>query len=871
MNKQKIEILLEKAEKPSRYLGNEWNSIRKNKEDVTVRIALAFPDLYELGLGNLGLQILYSKLNELHYVWAERVYAPAPDLAKTLIEKQISLFLWESKDPVKSVDLLGFTLQSELTYTTVLNILHLSQIPIFSEQRDDTHPLICAGGPCCANPEPLAPFIDFFVIGDGEDVAIEIAQILKELKGKSRIEKLSELYKLEGVYIPSFAKTITTPSGFTIPEPEKLKVKRRIVKKLTYSNYINNYIVPYTQLVHEGISIEVMRGCTRTCRFCLAGCFYRPVRERTPDEVFNLTAELLKKTGLESVSLVSLSTCDHSQINTMLKKLLQLTIPKMTSISLPSLRLDAFSVNLADMVTGVRRSGLTFAPEAGSERLRKFINKTVSNENLLDIVRIAFSKGWTHIKLYFMIGLPTETDEDISELINLVKNCLAEAKKIRKDAKIHLGISTFVPKPWTPFQWERQIPIQETKDKQLRILSELRKYKSIKISFHSPESSFIEGLISRGDRTIAKLIYLSWQKGAYLETSTDQIKLEHWLSAIDELQLNPQILLGERKLEEPLPWDFIDMGLRKEWLMQERELALKGITTPDCREGRCHQCGIQNYTKTPCIKWNSPDINIHSNYTEIEKLTPIEKTPKQRLLLKIGKIGTARLLSHLEFYHSWIRALRRAELPLAYTQGYHAHPKISLALPAPVGEIVLEEFMEIWLTQNVDTDNKLIESIRKQLPEGFLLHSIETIPLQAPSLMQRTKGLEYVILLSNIPIENQRQLQTDLEETFEKQWDLVYTNITTLNDTLIKNKDTFEKTTVFEIKTRENSIYLRWVSPIINNKFLKPSILKETLEKKHPELNITIIRTHTFIDHIPIFQSILFSIESVICAIKHIT
>ncbi len=335
MFSSQIDTLLEKVEKPSRYLGNEWNSVQKKKEDVVVRIALAFPDLYELGLGNLGLQILYSRLNELPYVWAERVYAPAPDLAKILTEKKIPLFLWESKDPVYIVDLLGFTLQSELTYTTLLNILHLSRIPILSEQRKDNHPIVCAGGPCCSNPEPMVDFIDFFVIGDGEEIVVEIANLLKELKGKSRTEKLSELSRLEGVYVPKLANIIKTPSGFTIPDPSTFKVKRRIVKSITNFNYIKNYIVPYTQLVHEGLSIEVMRGCTRTCRFCLAGCFYRPVRERTPEDVISLTSKLLKETGLESVSLVSLSTCDHSKINKMLKDLLNITIPQMTSINLP--------------------------------------------------------------------------------------------------------------------------------------------------------------------------------------------------------------------------------------------------------------------------------------------------------------------------------------------------------------------------------------------------------------------------------------------------------------------------------------------------------------------------------------------------------
>ncbi len=516
------------------------------------------------------------------------------------------------------------------------------------------------------------------------------------------------------------------------------------------------------------------------------------------------------------------------------------------------------------MVTGVRRSGLTFAPEAGSNRLRKVINKTISNENLLDIVKIAFSKGWTHIKLYFMIGLPTETDKDISELIDLAKECLAEAKKIRKDAKIHLGISTFVPKPWTPFQWERQISIQEIQEKQQKILNELKKFKNIKISFHSPESSFIEGIISRADRTIGKIIYLAWQKGAYLETSSDHIKLEHWLNAIDELSVDPHILLGERKIEEPLPWDFIDMGIRKEWLISEREKAFHEIITSDCREGKCHQCGIHNYTKSPCLKWEKEKNYAEINYAVNNNInSTFKKEPKQRLLIKIGKIGTARLLSHLEFYTAWIRILRRAELPLAYSQGFHAHPKISFALPAPVGEIVLEEFMEIWLTENVNIDNNLLIKINNQLPEGFVLHHINTIPINAPSLMQRVKALEYIVFIKDKP-ETHYKLIHYLRETFENQWDNTYSHLTLSNHIQSLQNTPIQQLKTFEIQTLDEITYIRWISPIINNKFLKPSILIDILSKNLSQSRILSVRTHTYLDVIPTLQTSSFSLNYII-------
>ncbi|MCX8064379.1 MAG: TIGR03960 family B12-binding radical SAM protein [Candidatus Hydrogenedentes bacterium] len=844
MFKEVIESLLENVEKPSRYLGNEWNSIHKNKDEVLVRIALAFPDLYELGLGNLGLQILYSILNDLPYVWAERVYAPAPDLAKLLIERQIPLFLWESKDPVKSVDLLGFTLQSELTYTTVLNMLHLSQIPLLSKNREEGHPLVCAGGPCCANPEPMAPFVDFFVIGDGEEIAIEIAELLKALKGKEREEKLIEISKIEGVYVPKFVKTIQTSSGYTTPNPENFRVKRRISKKLKNPNYIKSYIVPFTQLIHEGLSIEIMRGCSRNCRFCLAGCIYRPVREHNPDEIVNLATKLLNSTGFESISLVSLATCDYSHINELLSKLQKLTKPRMTAINLPSLRVDGFSISLAEMVSGVRRSGLTFAPEAGSDRLRKVINKTVTNEELLEITKIAFSKGWTHIKLYFMIGLPTETDEDISALIELAILCLNEAKKIRNDAKIHLGISTFVPKPWTPFQWDQQISLEETKNKQIRILQELKKYKSIKVSFHSPEFSFIEGIISRADRKIGELIYRAWSKGAYLETSSNQINFDHWLSALRELNIQPDGLLGKRKTDEPLPWDFIDIGIKKEWLLKQREIALKELTTPDCREGKCDKCGIQLYTKEQCLRWNKK-----IDYSEeLAKHISLNYSPEpvQRLLFKIKKIKMARFLSHLELYNAWIRILRRANLPLAYSKGFHAHPKISFAYPAPVGEILLEEFIDLWLAEESIPYESYKEKVKKELPDGFVLDDIGLIPKDSPSIMQRVKGAEYCLLIETKEGKFE-QVSEHAKKIFITMWEHYYPKEKSLTPLYRTYKILQEET-----ESSKGKIYLslQWISPLVENRMLKSSQLRKELQLVIPSLKIYSIRIHTFLDHI---------------------
>lgn len=834
--------ILPRVERPSRYLGTEWNTVHKSAETVQLRVALVFPDLYELGLGNLGLQILYSLLNAHPYIWAERVYAPATDLEQMLRQNNHPLFLWESKDPVKKSDLVGFTLQSELTYTTVLNILNLAHIPLYSKERTDDDPLICAGGPCCYNPEPMAPFIDFFVIGEGEDIILRIAEVLLTNKERNRLKKLELLSEIEGVYVPDTIPLVSNQQGILVPDISMKKVRRAITKQLTTHNYIEKYIVPFAPLVHDGLSIEVMRGCTRGCRFCLAGCAFRPVRERSPEDISTLLSSLLPNTGLETVSFVSLSTCDHSQIQQLLHQARKITQPSMTGISLPSLRMDSFSVILADSISSVRRSGLTFAPEAGSERLRKMINKSVTDEDLMEITRIAFQKGWTHIKLYFMIGLPTETDEDLESLIDLAVRCLNTAKKIRHSAHIHLGISTFVPKPWTPFQWAQQISLEETIEKQKKILKELKKYRAIKINFHAPESSFIEGLLSRADRRMSQVIMSAWKQGARLETSADMISLEHWLHALEQHHLAGEELFRKRDNDEIFPWDFIDIGIKKEWLYKEWQTAYTYEITSDCREKGCHMCGIQQREGLSCIHWKKekkePIIDIN---TSSSALTP--QLPAQRLLLKVGKIGPARFLSHLEFQTAWIRALRRTQLPLVYTQGYHAHARISIALPAPVGEILLEEYMEIWLNK-IEDIHEVKEQIKVSLPEGFILYSVDDIPLSSPSVMERVVGLQYAVVIQaetpfNIDDINNLSsfVQSQLKEIASKTEELTLLPFNLLS---------------IDGGPENSTILLQWYTPAGKGKFFKPKTMKEFLQQKNNlYVNIHSIRVKTFLDTPP--------------------
>lgn len=520
--------ILPRVEKPSRYLGNELNTVHKRREDVDFRVALVFPDLYELGLGNLGLHILYAILNDMPGVWAERAYTPALDMEAILRERKLPLFLHESKDPMAVCDCIGFTLQSELTYTNILNTIDLAGLEVRAEKRRDDDPLIFAGGPAAFNPEMLAPFFDFFVIGEGEDAIVEMVDVLRPLKGAPKAAKLAALAELEGFYVPSLYPMEEDERGQIVPKLGEPPIVKRLVNSLDGARYPSKYIVPFAQLVHDGIALEVLRGCTQGCRFCQAGMVTRPVRERSLTNIDTLMEKALENTGFEAVSLVSLSTCDFSRPRTLVKQAVNRAHKDNVSISLPSLRLDSFAVEMADMVSGVRRSGLTFAPEAASPRMRAVINKFIPDEELLTMATEAFRRGWTSVKTYFMIGLPTERDEDVLAIADLALRTLKEGRKCTPRATVRTGVSTFVPKPFTPFQWAEQIGIEETHRRQSLLSERFRNNSGIKFGRHSPETSFIEGLITRADRRCADLIEAAWRNGARLETWDEHVNVDHW-------------------------------------------------------------------------------------------------------------------------------------------------------------------------------------------------------------------------------------------------------------------------------------------------------------------------------------------------------
>ena len=612
MDKKRLEQLMLTVQKPGRYSGGEMNQVIKDKSKIDVRFAFCFPDTYEIGMSHLGMKILYSQFNERDDIWCERVFAPWIDAQKVMQSENIPLFALESRDPIKDFDFVGFTLQYELSYTNVLSMLDLGGIALKSCDRSENDPIVVAGGPCACNPEPLCDFIDIFFLGEGEEVDLEVIDLYKETKksGGTRQEFLRAASKIKGVYVPALYDVEYNDDGtiskYVPKDDAPPKIEKRIISNMDEVYYPDKFVVPYIEAVHDRAVQEVFRGCIRGCRFCQAGYIYRPVREKSPDTVNRQARALCKNTGYDEISLSSLSTSDYTGLEKMLDTMLDWSQCDRVSLSLPSLRIDNFSEELLEKINRLRKSGLTFAPEAGTQRLRDVINKNITEDDILSSCATAFRGGYTAVKLYFMMGLPTETDEDIVGIAVLAQKIVdlyyqLPEKPKGKAVNVSISVANFVPKPHTPFQFEPQITREEMMRRQA-LLKDSIKSKKITFNYHENRTSFLEGVFARGDRRLGAVIEAAYKKGCRFDGWDECFDLDAWLEAFDECKITPEFYANRtRPFSEITPWEHLDYRITKDFLIRENMAAHAEATTPNCREA-CAGCGANSYGGGVCFE-----------------------------------------------------------------------------------------------------------------------------------------------------------------------------------------------------------------------------------------------------------------------------
>ncbi|MBN1614642.1 MAG: TIGR03960 family B12-binding radical SAM protein, partial [Deltaproteobacteria bacterium] len=723
------EEILSSVERPGRYIGGEANSSGRTGKTAGLRVALAFPDTYEVGMSHLGLQILYAVVNSRADAVAERCYAPWPDMEARMRGRGLPLCTLESRSPLGGFDLVGFSLQYELSYTNVLNMLEMGGISLYSRDRTEAEPLVIAGGPCAFNPAPMSPFFDAMVIGEGEEAISEILNDLgrKKAQGPSRRRRLEALAEIPGVYVPAV-------------HTGRERIRKRTVADLDAWDCPLQPVVPLIKTIHDRINLEIARGCTRGCRFCQAGMVWRPVRERNPALLLRMADAMLTSTGYDEMSLLSLSAGDYSRIEPLIAELAGRYYDRRVALALPSLRVETLTKHLIDSIRRVRKTSFTLAPEAGTQRLRDAINKGNTEDDLIATAARVFEAGWKSVKLYFMLGLPGEREEDLEGIVDLGYKAAKEAKG---RGQVTLSLSTFVPKPHTPFQWETQIGIEETLTRQSFFKRRVRS-RSIGVKWHDARMSLLEGILSRGGEELAPLIEEAFRAGCRFDGWTDRFRFDRWEAAMDRTGIRVADYLRGRDPAESLPWDRIDAGVGRDFLLGERAKSFRGETTEDCRTGACHDCGACRPGGPAMIVAGDSEVPASDRREPGIQDAPVLQ---RRFRFRFTKEGPARFLSHLEVVAAILRAMNRCRLSFAYSVGFHPHPRISLATATAVGLESLDECGEVWLSAPPEDPLALLNRINACLPEGLEIRDLSETLLSEPSLSDRVRGFEYEAIL----------------------------------------------------------------------------------------------------------------------------
>ncbi len=738
-----IDDVLPYVEKPSRYLGQEINSVHKPKEGVRLRAVLAFPDLYEVGMSHLGTQILYGLGNLVDGVQVERAFLPQLDMLAILKERGIPLFSLESRTPLSECHVIGITLQSELTYTNILAILDAGDIPVRASQRSGSHPLVIGGGPCAFNPEPIAEFFDLFLLGDGEEVWPLVLRDLKEIteRGGSRAQMIAAAKAYPGVYDPSDFDVYYADDGKIdriVPRGNVLKVTKAMCLNLDIEIPPHSFLVPYVQTIHDRLNIEAARGCTRGCRFCHAGMVYRPVRERSRQTLVEMAAKGLESTGYEELALTSLSIGDYGPLEPLLRDLMDAYGEDRISISLPSMRIGGLTPEVARQIQRVRKTGFTIAPEAGTRRLRKVVNKDFSDAEIIQTAQRVFERGWDSVKLYFMIGLPTECVEDLDGIVNLAKTIGSMAPK---RGQITVSLSPFVPKPHTPFQWARQDPEHVLKEKLDYLRKNLRGGK-VRVRWGRTDQARLEAVLARGDRRLSRVVENAWRRGAVLDGWDEHFSWNTWMAAFESESLDPGWYTErERSGDEPFPWDHLSSGVSRQYLLKEYRLGLAGEVSDDCRSAGCLSCGV-------CTPEQMENIPALRKTGAVDGSPPLDgelqepEKSHRRVRFIFQKVGDMRFLGHLETMRVFERTARRANIPLAFSGGYHPKPKITFALALPVGVEGEREWADFELQESWDPQ-KFRETMNMFLPGGLEILLAWKTPVDGQPLPSRISSMGY--------------------------------------------------------------------------------------------------------------------------------